>query len=111
MKYYLVDNYDNINTTVDLSDDIGLSGARTYFLGVKRIEEKEFDKLWKVMTKEQWDLQFKANLQNRQNGTLKYEWWKEEATKPDEGFDYQDESWHRKKKGFTNRQLGRFLKL
>ena len=41
MKYYLVDNYDNINTTVDLSDDIGLSGARTYFLGVKRIEEKE----------------------------------------------------------------------
>ena len=40
------------------------------------------------MTKEQWDLQFKVALQNRQNGTLKYEWWKEEATKPDEGFDY-----------------------
>ena len=39
MKFYLVDNYDNINTTVDLSDDIGVSGARTYFLGVKRIEE------------------------------------------------------------------------
>ena len=60
MKYYLVDNYDNINTTVDLSDDIGLSAGRTYFLGVKRIEEKEFDKLWKVMTKEQWDLQFNS---------------------------------------------------
>ena len=38
MKYYLVDNYDNINTTVDLSDDIGVSGARTYFLGVKSNE-------------------------------------------------------------------------
>ena len=24
MKYYLVDKYDNINTTVDLGDDIGL---------------------------------------------------------------------------------------
>ena len=88
MKYYLVDKYDNINTTVDLGDDTGLSGARTYFLGTKRITEEEFDKLWKVMTKEQWDLQFKANLQNRQMGNMKYEWWKEEATNPDEGFDY-----------------------
>ena len=44
MKYYLVDNYDNINTTVDLSDDIGVSGARTYFLGIKRLEEEKFDK-------------------------------------------------------------------
>ena len=88
MKYYLVNKLDEIVTKVDLGDDIGLSGARTYFIGTKEIEEKSFDKLWKVMTKEQWDLQFKANLQHRQNGTLKYEWWKEEATKPDEGFDY-----------------------
>ena len=29
MKYYLVDKYDNINTTVDLGDDTGLTGART----------------------------------------------------------------------------------
>ena len=88
MKYYLVNKLDEIVTKVDLSDDIGLTGARTYFIGIKQIDGKEFDKLWKVMTKEQWDLQFKVNLQNRQNGTLKYEWWKEEATKPDEGFDY-----------------------
>ena len=86
MKYYLVDKYDDIITKVELGDDIGLSGAKTYFLGVKRLEEEKFDKLWKVMTEEQWNLQFKANLQNRQNGT--YEWWKEEATQPDEGFDY-----------------------
>tara|TARA_Y100001938_G_C7750558_1_gene263714 strand:- start:239 stop:505 length:267 start_codon:yes stop_codon:yes gene_type:complete len=88
MKYVLVDKYDNINTTVDLSDDIGVSGARTYFIGVKRIDEKEFDKLWKVMSRDQYDNIFKATLQDRQLGNRKYEWWKEEATQPDEGFDY-----------------------
>ena len=88
MKYYLVDKYDNINTSAVLESGVGLSGAKTYFLGLKNIDEENFDKLLKVMTKEQWDLQFKVNLQNRQNGALKYEWWKEEATKPDEGVDY-----------------------
>ena len=57
MKYYLVDKLDNINTSVDLSDDIGISGAKTYFIGTKKIEEKEFNKLWRVMTKDQYDLQ------------------------------------------------------
>ena len=76
MKYYLVDKYDDIITKVELGDDIGLSGAKTYFLGVKRLEEEKFDKLWKVMTEEQWNLQFKASLQNRQSGA--YEWWKED---------------------------------
>ena len=88
MKYYLVDKLDNINTSVDLSDDIGTSGARTYFIGTKKIEEKEFDKLWKVMTKEQWDTQFKLGLQNRQMGNRKFEWWKDEPSGPDDGFDY-----------------------
>ena len=88
MKYYLVNKLDEIVTKVDLSDDIGVTGARTYFIGIKQIDGKEFDKLWRVMTEEQYDLQFKATLQDRQLGNRKYEWWKEEATKPDEGFDY-----------------------
>ena len=88
MKYYLVDKYDNINTTVDLSDDIGVSGARTYFIGVKRIDEKEFDKLWKVMSRDQYDNIFKATLQDRQLGNRKFEWWKDEPKGPDDGFDY-----------------------
>ena len=58
MKYYLVNKLDEIVTKVDLSDDIGLTGARTYFIGIKQIDDKEFDKLWKVMTEEQYDLQF-----------------------------------------------------
>ena len=88
MKYYLVNNLDEIVTKVDLSDDIGLTGARTYFIGIKQIDGKEFDKLWKVMTEEQYDLQFKATLQDRQLGNRKYEWWKDEPSGPDDGFDY-----------------------
>ena len=80
MKYYLVDKYDNINTTVDLGSNVGLSGARTYFLGTKQIDETEFDKLWRVMTKQQYDNNFKNNLQNRQMGKRKYEWWKDDQS-------------------------------
>ena len=76
----MVDKYDNINTSVDLGSNVGVSGARTYFIGTKNIEEKEFDKLWRVMSKSQYDTIFKNNLQQRQMGKRKYEWWKDEET-------------------------------
>jgi len=74
MKYVLVDNNDNINTSVDLSSEIGKSGARIYFLETKKLDIKEFNKLWKVMTKEEYDRVF--DLSHRQN--KQYEWWIEE---------------------------------
>ena len=75
MKYVLVDKYDNIITTGDLGSNVGLSGAKTYFKGVKQMpKDKDFDKLWKVMSEEQYDTRFKSALQNRQ-----IEWWKEEG--------------------------------
>ena len=74
MKYVLVDNMDSINTTVDLASNIGLSGAKTYFLGIKKLDIKEFNKLWKVMIKDEYDKLF--DLSNRQN--KQYEWWKED---------------------------------
>ena len=80
MKYVLVDKYDNINTSVDLGSNVGVSGARTYFIGTKKIDEGEFDKLWRVMTKQQYDNNFKTNLQNRQMGKRKYEWWKDDQS-------------------------------
>ena len=40
------------------------------------------------MTEEQYDLQFKATLQDRQLGNRKFEWWKDEPKGPDDGFDY-----------------------
>ena len=84
MKYVLVDNYDNIITKVDLGSNVGLSGAKTYFKGVKQMpKDDDFDKLWRVMSEQQYDNQFKSTLQNRQ-----IEWWKEEPSGPDETFDY-----------------------
>ena len=75
MKYVLVDKYDNIVTTVDLGSNVGLSGAKTYFKGVKQMpKDEDFDKLWKVMSEKQYDTRFKSTLQNRQ-----IEWWKEEG--------------------------------
>ena len=74
MKYVLVDKLDNINTSVELEEQIGLHGATAYFQGVKKMpNDEDFDKLWRVMTKDQYDTHFKTTLQNRQ-----VEWWKEE---------------------------------
>jgi len=84
LKYYLVNKLDEITDKVDMSDDVGLNGARTYFIGRKQIEAKEFDKLWKVMTEDDWNTNFKNNLQNRQMGKMKYKWWKEDQAEIDE---------------------------
>ena len=84
MKYVLVDNYDNIITKADLGSNVGLSGAKTYFKGMKQMpKDEDFDKLWKVMTEQEYDTRFKSSLQNRQ-----VEWWKEEPSGPDQDFDY-----------------------
>ena len=68
MKFLLVDKYDNIVTSVNLASNVGLNGAKTYFKGTKLMpKDEDFDKLWRVMTEEQYDTNFKSNLQNRQN--------------------------------------------
>ena len=80
MKFVLVNKYDEIVSRVDLGE-VGVNGAKTYFKGVKKLpEDKDFDKLWKVMTEEQYNTNFKNNLYNRQMGKRKYEWWKDEET-------------------------------
>tara|TARA_B100000073_G_scaffold297952_2_gene263250 strand:+ start:45 stop:287 length:243 start_codon:yes stop_codon:yes gene_type:complete len=73
VKYVLVDKGDNIIENVELGSDVGVSGAKTYFLKSKGIDKKEFDNMWKVMTQKQYDTQFKSSLHNRQ-----IEWWKED---------------------------------
>lgn len=73
MKYVLVNKFDEIIDKVDLSDDVGISGAKTYFVKRKQIDESEFDKLWKVQTENDFDLGLRSSLQNRQ-----VEWWKED---------------------------------
>ena len=51
-------------------------------------KDEDFDKLWRVMSEEQYDTNFKNNLQNRQIEKRKYEWWKDEPKGPDDGIDY-----------------------
>ena len=73
MKFVLVDKGDNIIDRVDLGSNVGLSGAKTFFVGRKKIDEKEFNNIWKVMSEEDYHNQYTASLQNKQ-----YEWWKDE---------------------------------
>ena len=85
MQYVLVNKYDEIVTSVDLASEVGINGATTYFQGIKQMPDREsFLKLWKVMTREDYDIQFKVGLQNRQMGKMKYEWWKEDQNETDE---------------------------
>jgi hypothetical protein len=76
VKYVLVDNGDNITTTVDLGSEVGIGGAKTYFKGVKQIDEKSFDKLWKVMTRDEYDRQFHSS--NRPPSHQGIKWWEED---------------------------------
>ena len=81
MKYVLVNKFDEIVDKVDLAGNVGKTGATTYFQGVKKMPNREdFLKLWKVMSELEYESIFKASLQNRQLGTRKYEWWKDEET-------------------------------
>ena len=54
MKYVLVDQENDIVDRVGLTSNVGVSGARTFFIGRKQIDAKEFDKLWRVMTEESY---------------------------------------------------------
>ena len=74
MKYVLVNKLDEIVTKVELEKTSTISEAITYFQGIKKMSDTiEFNKLWKVMTENDYDMKFKSSLQNRQ-----VEWWKEE---------------------------------
>tara|TARA_B100001778_G_C18380324_1_gene534971 strand:+ start:349 stop:600 length:252 start_codon:yes stop_codon:yes gene_type:complete len=74
MKYVLVNKLDEIVTKVELEKTSTISEAITYFQGIKKMPDTiEFNKLWKVMTENDYDMKFKSSLQNRQ-----VEWWKEE---------------------------------
>ena len=86
MKYVLVDNTDSINTSVDLASNVGLTGAKTYFLGIKKLDPKEFNKLWKVMTRDEYDRQFHSS--NRPPSHQGIRWWVEDKEITDSELKY-----------------------
>ena len=75
MKWVLVDKYDNINSTAELHSGYGKEAAKGYFVDIKKIDESSFDKLWKVMSDEEYEAIQRASLQNKQ-----YEWWKDDQS-------------------------------
>ena len=78
MKYVLVEiKSKEIVTKVELASEVGLSGARTYFKGIKRIDDKGFNKLWEVMK----ELDYKSKKLQRNPGYIK--WWKDERSNLD----------------------------
>ena len=82
MKWLLVNKFDEIVDTCEIASGVGVSGAKTYFMGVKQIDEENFDKLWKVMCSERYDSCLPHYKIDNINGG------KRKSTKPDEGFDY-----------------------
>ena len=74
MKWLLVNKADEIVGKCEIGSGVGVSGAKTYFMGVKQMEEKEFDKLWKVMSEQHYNTQ--KDLANREG--KQYEWWKDD---------------------------------
>ena len=78
MKYVLVDSRYNIVSTTELASNVGLSGAKTYFIGVKKLDEENFDKLWKVMTKKEYKLNQEAFERKPSSHPGRIDWWKED---------------------------------
>ena len=87
MKYVLVDKGDNIVSTVDLQWDVGVSGARTYFIGKKQIPYENFIQLWRVMTEESyiWLKEHTRKLSSERTDYPGYiRWWEEDKKITDE---------------------------
>ena len=54
MKYVLVDNFNNVIDTKDLSDDVGVKGATTFFVKRKQIPYESFIQIWRVMSETEY---------------------------------------------------------
>ena len=89
MQYVLVNKYDEIITSVNLESEVGISGATTYFQGVKKMPDREaFSRLWKVMTRDEYDNQFKVT--NRKPSSQGYNWWEEDKVETDDALSGKD---------------------
>lgn len=78
MKYVLINrNTKEVVWKTDIASNVGVSGARTYFIGVKQTEPEVFDKLWEVMTEHNY------NSERLQSNPGYIKWWEEDNTNLD----------------------------
>ena len=55
MEWVLVNRFDEIVDTCEIASGVGVSGAKTYFRKRKELDVEAFDKLWKVMSKTEYN--------------------------------------------------------
>ena len=73
MKYVLISRHTKeVVWRTDIASDVGISGARTYFIGVKQTGPEEFDKLWEVITQKEYD-----DNHTRITSSKPIRWWKD----------------------------------
>jgi hypothetical protein len=73
VKYVLISRHTKeVVWRTDIASDVGISGARTYFIGVKQTGPEEFDKLWEVMTESNY------NSERLQSNPGYIKWWEED---------------------------------
>ena len=77
MKYVLVDNFDNMVAKVVLDNRIEIEGARDYFKGIKKLDDKEFDNLWKVMEENEYNNRLETSIRSSHKDARWYEEEKE----------------------------------
>ena len=85
MSYVLVNRFDEI---VHTCESESLNEAKDFFISVKKIDEKKFDNLWKVMKRDEYD----TNLKNavRKPSSVGYQWWREDRDETDEALSGKD---------------------
>ncbi len=86
MSYVLVNRFDEIVHSCDL---VKVEDAKLFFMGVKDLsDEEQFDNLWKVMTRDEYD----TNLKNavRKPSSVGYQWWKEDKDETDDALSGKD---------------------
>jgi len=79
MKFVLVESSTaNIVSRIE-SNDVG--EAENYFRGVKNMpEDKDFKRLWKVMSEKDYDSQRDLSLRQSGGHTRQYEWWRDDES-------------------------------
>ena len=80
MKYQLVVKTTGAIVTVTDSQIFGLNEAKAYYIRMKQLKEKEFDKLYEV---EEYKLPESLRGDTGRNWR-EYKWWKDESTKLDD---------------------------
>ena len=84
MKYQLVVKTTGAIVTVTDSQIFGLNEAKAYYIRMKQLKEKEFDKLYTVEEYKQPEGMASVHPSQHAWRAREIKWWKDESTKLDD---------------------------